>query len=139
MNPCPSATGRTNNTDPHKTGALHSTIQPLAGICIPPETCNKKGSDEAGTHMADEGRNPKRGAGCLLGGATCPQSAQLLQIQPGMVAAASVRGKEAPSQERTAEAHLDLPGPGIGVTLPFIQGLHSSCLILSLLFPSFFA
>lgn len=61
LNSCPSATGRTNNTDPHKTSALHSTIQPLAGICIPPETCNKKGSDEAGTHMADEGRNPKRG------------------------------------------------------------------------------
>lgn len=61
LNPCPSATGRTNNTDPHKTSTLHSAIQPLAGICIPPETCNKKGSDEAGTHMADEGRNPNRG------------------------------------------------------------------------------
>lgn len=59
---------------------------------MPPETCNKKGSDESGTHMADEGRNPNRGAGYLAGETTCPQSAQLLQIQPGTVAAASVRG-----------------------------------------------
>lgn len=42
--------------------------------------------------MADEGKSPKRGAGCLAGETACPESEELLQIQLGTVAAVSMRG-----------------------------------------------
>lgn len=98
LQPCPSATGRTSTTDPQKTSVLRFVTQPVSGNPHPlPKPCGKKGSGEAGAHMADEGKSPKRGTACLAQEMVLPESEQLLQMQLGMVADTSARGWEAPA------------------------------------------
>lgn len=123
LKPCPSATGRTNTTDPHKTSVLHSVIQPVSRNLHPPcpKLCNKKGPGEAGAHMADEGKSPKRG-GWMFGsrnGSTRVRTALGNTAWHGTSCACERLGSTFTAVKSSSS--LALPGPGIGAALPLFD------------------